>query len=325
MTIPTIDDIRSAAAQLRPYAVRTPLIESDRLNERLGGRVLLKLETLQRTGTFKFRGAFNKISRLSKSGTPGGVVAVSSGNHAQGVADAARMMGFKAAIVMPAQAPALKIARTKALGAEVILYDRETGDREAIFAAAARERGAVMVPPFDDPAIIAGQGTVGLELMAQADALGAVPDLVLVPCGGGGLVSGVSIAVHAANPATRVMAIEPEGFDDTTRSLASGRQESNERRGGSICDALLSPEPGVLTLATCLAQAVAGAVVSEQSVRAAMRYAFEDLKLVVEPGGAVGLAALLSGTVSLSGRTAVIVLSGGNVDPALFGEILRDG
>ena len=322
MTLPTIDDIRAAAAQIRPHAVVTPLIESNRLNDRLGGRVLLKLETLQRTGTFKFRGAYNKISRLSTGAHPGGVVASSSGNHAQGVADAARMMGFAAAIVMPAQAPALKLARTKALGAEVIAYDRDTDDREAIFARVARERNAVMVPPFDDPEIIAGQGTVGLEIMAQAGERGVVPDLVLVPCGGGGLVSGVSIAVHASHPASQIIAIEPEGFDDTARSLASGQRARNSRQGGSICDALLSPSPGVLTLAVCLAQSVAAATVSDRQVRDAVRYAFEELKLVLEPGGAVGLAALLSGAVPLNGRTAAVVLSGGNIDPALFAEIV---
>jgi len=323
MPLPTIDDIRAAAERLRPHAVRTPLLESNRLNDQLGGRVLLKLETLQRTGTFKFRGAYNKISRLSKVAHPGGVVAASSGNHAQGVADAARMMGLAAAIVMPSQAPALKIARTKALGAEVILYDRDSDDREAIFALVARERGAVMVPPFDDPEIMAGQGTVGLELMAQAEAMGALPDLVLAPCGGGGLISGVAIAVRAANPKAQVIAIEPYGFDDTTRSLASGRIESNARPSGSICDALLSPSPGKLTFAACRDQSVTGAVVSEQQVRQAMRFAFQELKLVVEPGGAVGLAALLSGTVPLNGQTVAVVLSGGNVDPGLFAEILN--
>ncbi len=322
MSLPTIEHIRAAAAQIRPHAVRTPLIESNRLNDRLGGRVLLKLEMLQRTGTFKFRGAYNKISRLSKAAHPGGVVAVSSGNHAQGVADAARMMGLRAAIVMPSQAPALKIARTKALGAEVIAYDRDTGDREAIFKQAAKERGAVMVPPFDDPEIIAGQGTVGLELMAQANDLGLMPDLVLVPCGGGGLVSGVAIAVHASDPGVHVIAIEPEGFDDTGRSLASGTRETNARHSGSICDALLSPSPGVMTFATCQAQSVSAASVSEAQVRDAVRYAYEELKLVVEPGGAVGLAALLSGVVPLNGRTAAVVLSGGNIDPGLFADII---
>ena len=323
MQLPTIDDIRSADRQIRPFAVVTPCVESERLNARVGGRVLLKLELLQRTGTFKFRGAFNKISRLAKDRHPGGVVAASSGNHAQGVADAARMMGLAAAIVMPAQAPALKIARTKALGADVITYDRDTEDREDISASLARARNAVMVPPFDDPEIIAGQGTVGLELMAQAEAAGCLPELVLVPCGGGGLVSGVAIAVRAANPAAQVTAVEPEGFDDTTRSLASGRRESNERRGGSICDALLSTSPGVLTLAACRAQSVTGMAVGEQAVREAVRYAFEELKLVVEPGGAVGLAALLSGKVQLKGRTAAVVLSGGNIDPKLFAEIIQ--
>ena len=325
MQPPTIDDIHAAAAQIKPYAFVTPLIESQRLNALLGGRVLLKLETLQRVGAFKFRGAYNKISRLSKQLNPGGVVACSSGNHAQGVADAAALMGLPAVIVMPADAPALKIARTKALGAEVVSYDRETGDRVAISERLCRELGAVMVPPFDDPLIMAGQGTAGLEIVAQAAALGARPELLLAPCSGGGLISGLAIAVRSQHPDCQVMAIEPEGFDDFTRSLASGKSETNSRKAGSICDALLSPEPGVITLAACLAERVTGAAVGEAQVRQAIRYAFEELKLVVEPGGAIALAAVLSRTVELEGRTAVVVLSGGNIEPKLFAEIIGGG
>ena len=322
MHLPTIDDIRAAAVRIRPLAVRTPLIESAALNARLGGRVLLKLETLQRVGAFKFRGAYNKISQLDKARYPGGVVACSSGNHAQGVADAAAICGFAAVIVMPNDAPAMKIARTRALGAEVVSYDRETGDRNAIAERIRDERHAAKVPPYDDPDIIAGQGTAGLEIVEQAAGMGARPDQVLVPCSGGGLVSGVATAIHASLPEAQIMAIEPEGFDDYTRSLASGRHEVNTRKGGSICDALLAEQPGVITFAACRRQRVTGRAVPEKDVRAAVRYAFENLKLVVEPGGAVGLAAVLFGAVPARGHTTVVILSGGNIDPGLFAEII---
>lgn len=322
MLPPTIEAIRAADARIRPYALRTPLIENAKLNERLGGRVLLKLETLQRVGAFKFRGAYNKISQIDKALHPGGVVASSSGNHAQGVADASALMGLPAVIVMPSDAPAMKIARTRRLGAEVVLYDREREDRMVIAERLQTERGAVMVHPFDDPDIIAGQGTAGLEIVEQLPAMAAVPDLVLVPCSGGGLLSGIAIAIHSRFPDCQVMSAEPEGFDDFARSLESGKRESNTRKSGSICDALLSEMPGEITFAACTQQAVRGVAVSEAEVRAAVRYAFEELKLVVEPGGAVAFAALLSGKAPLNGRTAVVVLSGGNIDPVLFAEIL---
>ena len=322
MHLPTIEDIRAAAIRIRPLAVRTPLIESAALNARQSGRVLLKLETLQRVGAFKFRGAYNKISQLDKAKYPGGVVACSSGNHAQGAADAAAICGFTAVIVMPNDAPAMKVARTRALGAEIVIYDRETEDRLGIAERIRDERHAAMVPPYDDFDIIAGQGTAGLEICEQAAAMEARPDQLLVPCGGGGLVSGVATAIHASLPDAQVLAIEPEGFDDYTRSLVSGRREHNARKGGSICDALLSQEPGVITFAACQRQHVSGRAVPETDVRAAVRYAFEELKLVVEPGGAVGLAALLSGAVPTRGRTTVVVLSGGNIDPGLFADII---
>ena len=322
MHLPTIDDIRAAAIRIRPLAVRTPLIESAALNARLGGRVLLKLETLQRVGAFKFRGAYNKISQLDKASFPGGIVACSSGNHAQGAADAAAICGFAAVIVMPNDAPAMKITRTKALGAEVVSYDRETEDRIAIAERIRDERHAAMVPPYDDPDIIAGQGTTGLEIAEQAAAMDARPNQVLVPCGGGGLVSGVATAIHASLPDAQIIAIEPEGFDDYTRSLLSGQHERNIRNGGSICDALLAQQPGMITFAACQRQRVTGCAVPETEVRAAVRFAFENLKLVVEPGGAVGLAALLMGAVPARGRTSVVILSGGNIDPGLFADII---
>jgi len=322
MLPPTIEAIRAADARIRPYALRTPLVENSRLNDKLGGRVFLKLETLQRVGAFKFRGAYNKISQIDKARNPGGVVASSSGNHAQGVADASALMGLPAVIVMPSDAPAMKIARTRRLGAEVVLYNRATEDRDGIAERLRVERGAVMVHPFDDPDIIAGQGTAGLEIAQQLEALGAVPDLLISPCSGGGLLSGLAIAVHSSFPDCQIMSVEPEGFDDMARSLASGKRESNTRKSGSICDALMAEMPGNLTFAACSQQSVRGVAVSEAEVREAIRYAFEELKLVVEPGGAVAFAALLCGRVPLNGRTAVVVLSGGNIDPALFADIL---
>ena len=324
MHIPTIEDLRDAARRIAPHAIRTPLVTSRALDERAGGRVFLKLETLQRIGAFKFRGAYNKISRIERAEWPGGVVACSSGNHAQGVAEAARLCGFKAAIVMPSDAPRIKIERTKALGAEVILYDREREDRQAIAERIGRERRAALVLPFDDPDIIAGQGTAGLEIMEDLGRQEARADAVLVPCSGGGLVSGIAIAVTAAVPEAKVISVEPEGFDDFARSLASGKRERNARMGGSICDALLTAEPGEIPLIIARKTMAPGLVVSEAEVRGAVRFAFEELKLVVEPGGAVALAALLSGRHQAAGKTTVIVLSGGNVDPALYGEIITE-
>src|SRR5690606_8854435 len=233
--LPTYDDVLSAAERLGALAVRTPPIAHPVLNERTAGRVLLKLETLQRVGAFKFRGAYNAISQLDKSRFTGGVVACSSGNHAQGVAAAAMICGMDALIVMPQDAPELKVARTKRYGAEVVSYDRETEDRDAIARDLCAERNAAFIPPFDHPAVIAGQGTVGLELMQQAQAMNALPDAVIAPCSGGGLVTGVGLAVKHANPKAEVYAVEPEGFDDLARSLDSGQRERNEKLSGSIC------------------------------------------------------------------------------------------
>jgi len=318
----TFADVRSAAERLAGHAVVTPLIESPALNERLGGRVLIKPETLQRVGAFKFRGAYNRLSRLSPAERTGGVVAFSSGNHAQGVALAARLLGLPCLIVMPADAPKVKVEATRGYGAEVSFYDRAKDDREALAAAAAAERGAVVVPAFDDPFIIAGQGTAGLEIAAQAKALGAPIDLLLGPVGGGGLMSGVSLAIRALSPATQLYGVEPAGFDDTRRSLEAGERRGAPPAPRSLCDALESPMPGKLTFPILRAHLAGVVTAADAEVAEAMRYAFGTLKLVVEPGGAVALAALLTGKLDLAGRTAAIILSGGNVDPELFARVL---
>ncbi len=320
---PTLADIEDAARQIAGMAVRTPLLESPVLNERLGGRLLIKAEPLQRTGSFKFRGAYNRISRLDDREKKGGVVTYSSGNHAQGVAAAARMLGIPAVILMPADAPAIKVRNTLAYGAEVIHFYRYTENREARGAAVCAERGAILVPPYEDPYIIAGQGTVGLEIAEQAAALGAALDAVLVCCGGGGLTAGTATAIAGKLPKVPVYAVEPEGFDDTTRSLRSGRLESNDPASRSICDALLAPTPGELTFSINHRLLAGGIAVSDDDARRAMATAFADLKLVVEPGGAVALAAVLSGKFPIAGKTVAVVCSGGNVDPEIFIAALR--
>jgi threonine dehydratase len=284
--------------------------------------MLLKAENLQRVGAFKFRGAYNAISQIDRKLHPGGVVACSSGNHAQGVACAAELCGMPAVIVMPSDAPALKRQRTEAYGAEVVGYDRNTEDREAIAMAIADERKAAFVHPFDDPRVIAGQGTVGLELMEQAAALGHTPEAVLVCCSGGGLASGISLAVKAANPASTIHTVEPDGFDDFARSLQSGHHETNDRTSGSICDALMSETPGRITLSIALENMAPGLTVTDDEARAAMRFAYHDLKMVLEPGGAVALAAVLHGKIPTQGRTVACILSGGNVDPADYARII---
>lgn len=322
--IPTIDDVVDARGRLKGQAVVTPLLESPALNARVKGRVLIKAENLQRTGSFKFRGAWNCISRLTAETARGGVVAYSSGNHAQGVAAAAALMKLPALIVMPTDTPEIKKANTRSYGAEVVTYDRVRENREEIAQKIANERGAVIVPPFEHPQIIAGQGTTGLELVEQAAERGAKLDAVLAPVSGGGLIAGISLAVKARSPATQIHSVEPEGFDDHARSLASGKRERNAKASGSICDALLSPQPGELTFAVNQSRLGTGLVVSEAEVRRAVAFAFQHLKLVIEPGGAVGLAAVLSGKIATEGRTIALIASGGNVDPALFAEILLE-
>ena len=322
MDIPTIDAIADADVRIRPYASETPLLEWGLLNEKLEGRILCKAEQLQRTGSFKFRGAYNRVSRIDREAFPGGVVACSSGNHAQGVAEAARLCGVDAVIVMPSDAPKVKIARTSHSGAEIVFYDRDTEDRNAIARDLCEKLKADFVAPFEDPLVIAGQGTAGLEMTRQAKALGTGIDAVLVPVSGGGLAAGVGIAVKHTFPDAQIYCVEPKGFDDYRRSLAAGTRQRNDGTGRSICDALLMPEPGELTFAINKDLLTGGLTVSDSDVRHAMAYAWRDMKLTVEPGGAVALAALLSGAFEAKGRTVAIVLSGGNVDPHLFADVI---
>jgi threonine dehydratase len=322
--LPVFADIELAAKRIQGEAVLTPLLENVKLNALTGGRVFMKAECLQRTGSFKFRGAWNCISKLDPAKNKGGVVAFSSGNHAQGVAAAAQLRGIPALIVMPEDTPEIKKANTKSYGAEVVTYDRATESREEIANGYVAKRGAVLVPPFEHADIIAGQGTSGLEIIAVLEGLGVVLDDMLVNCSGGGLTAGIALAFAEKSPKTKVHSVEPEGFDDYARSLRSGVREKNPRSAGSICDALLSPQPGEMTFAMNRGRLAEGYVVSEAEVRHAVRFAFETLKLVVEPGGAAGLAAVLSGKLATKDRNIGIVLSGGNVDPALFADILTE-
>jgi threonine dehydratase len=316
--VPTAADVEAAAKRIAGNAVLTPLLESPLLNARVGGRLLIKAEPLQRTGSFKFRGAYNRLSQLTPEQRRCGVVAYSSGNHAQGVAYAAKLLGIPAVIVMPADAPAIKVRNTKAYGAEVVHFDRHKEDREAIGGRIAAERGAVVVPPYDDPDIIAGQGTVGLEIAEQARAIGAKLDAVIANSSGGGLIAGIALAIAAKSPGTEIFCAEPAGLDDHARSLKSGRRESNDPAARSFCDALLAATPGEITFAVNSRLLKGGLAVGDDEVRQAMAAAFTDLKLVVEPGGACGLAAALTGKLPVAGRTIAVVCSGGNVDPDTF-------
>jgi threonine dehydratase len=321
--LPTYSDIEAAAARLAGLALVTPLLESHDLNARAGGRLLIKPENLQRTGSFKFRGACNKIRTLmAGSRPPRHVVAFSSGNHAQGVAAAAQVADIGATIVMPADAPAIKIANTRGYGAEVVLYDRYREEREALAARIAQERQAAIVRPYDDPDIIAGQGTVGREIGEQIRSRGLAPDVLLAPCGGGGLIAGTALGVKHAFPACAVYSVEPAGFDDTARSLAAHGRVSNAPGARTICDALMAASPGALTFALNRRLLAGGLAVTDDEALAAMEYGFRLLKLVAEPGGAVALAAALAGKIDLKGKTAVIVISGGNVDPAMFARAI---
>jgi threonine dehydratase len=315
-------DIDAAAKVIAPFAVRTPLLSSPALNARVGANVFLKPELLQRTGSFKFRGAFNKLSSIPESKRSGGVVAFSSGNHAQGVAAAAQILKMQATIVMPADAPVSKVERTKSYGAEVVLYDRDREDREAIAGAIAEKRGATLVKPYDDPFIIAGQGTAGREIAEDMAALGITPDIVVAQASGGGLIAGISTAVKAKFPHTKMIVAEPKDYDDHALSLRAGKREAHHAKHRTICDALMAEMPGEITFAINGKLLAGGVAASDEEVGAAMAFAFRELKLVVEPGGAVGLAALLSGRLEARGENVVIVLSGGNVDADLYAKLI---
>jgi threonine dehydratase len=315
-TPPTFADVQAAAARIAPYAVRTPLVESWQLNELTGGRVFLKLETLQRTGSFKFRGACNRLAMIPQDQRARGVVAFSSGNHAQGVAAAARLFAMPAVIVMPKDAPRPKIEGTRAYGATIVAYDRMREDREAIAAAICAERGAVLVKPFDDAGIIAGQGTVGLEIAAAARHLGITLDDVLTPCSGGGLVSGTALGLSGSG--AKVHSVEPENFDGMKRSLEAGRRVQAPGGKLSIADALMAPIPGAVVFDVAKDLLAPGFAVSDAELERAVVFAARKLKLLVEPGGAAGLAALLAGRLETKGKTIAVVLSGGNAE---FGQI----
>ena len=314
-------DIEAAAERLSDIVVRTPLITSHRLDEIAGGTVLLKPECLQRTGSFKIRGAYNLLSQLSPEQANKGVVAFSSGNHAQGVAAAGTMLGIETTIVMPEDAPLAKIENTRRLGGTTVLYDRYKGDRESIAREIAAERGCEVVPSFDHEDIIIGQGTVGLEIMQQCGELGLSPDQVLINCSGGGLSAGCAVAIRALSERTDVRTVEPEGFDDTARSLVAGQRERNETAATSICDSLLVEIPGKITFDINRNLLGPGLVVTDEEVRDAMRFAFRQLKLVIEPGGSAALAAVLSAKSDTRDKVTVVVLSGGNVDVDLFASI----
>lgn len=320
----SLADIEAARARLAGIATRTPLLPATDLGASLGARVFVKAECLQRTGSFKFRGAYNRVSMIADADRVRGVVACSSGNHAQGVAAAAALYGVPATIVMPRDAPATKIARTRRLGADVVLYDRETDDREAIANAIAARNGATFIHPYDDPGVMAGQGTVGLEVSDDLAALGLVPDIVLVPASGGGLTAGVSVAIHSAAPQAAIATCEPAGFDDHARSLAAGTRQKNPAVTGSVCDALMAQTPGRITFAVNSRHLSGGHALGDDEALAAVAYAARELKIVVEPGGAVGLAALLCGRVDAAGKTVVIVASGGNIDDHVLAQALQD-
>ena len=320
--VPTIDDIRAAAVRIAPHAQVTPLLTSPALDARAGGLVLLKAEVLQHTGSFKLRGALNRLLQLTDDERSRGVVAYSSGNHAQAVAYSATLLGLRSVIIMPKDAPALKIERTRAFGGEVVLYDRYTEDRVAIGGAIAAEHGLTIVPPFEDAHIVAGQGTLGLEALTQATAMGYTPDTLLVCCGGGGLTAGCAIAAESVSPSTVVHPCEPAEFDDTARSLRLGYRVGNEPGKRSICDAIVTEIPGEFTVSINQPRVGAGLTVTDDEVLAAIAFAVRELKLVVEPGGAAALAALLAGKIETAGRTTLVVVTGGNIDPAMLSRAI---
>ena len=321
----TVSDIEAAARRLDGIALRTPLIRNDELDRIAGGKVLVKAENMQVAGSFKIRGAYNLMSQLTSEDAKRGVVAFSSGNHAQGVAMAGGLLGISTAIVMPEDAPRAKMDNTKRLGGEVITYDRYSEDREALARDLAEQRGARLVPSYDHDHIIAGQGTVGLEIAEQANEHGLALDQALINCGGGGLSSGSAVALKARFPAISLRTVEPEAFDDTARSIASGERQQVAAGSHSICDSLLADSPGRLPFEIHSHLFDSGLVVSDDEVRAAMRFAFRQFKLVVEPGGAVSLAAVLSGKLETADKTTAIVLSGGNVDFDVFASIQSEG
>ncbi|MFD2207098.1 threonine ammonia-lyase [Kiloniella antarctica] len=321
--LPNFDDVLDAQKKLLGKAVKTPLLENAALNELTGGRIFLKSEVQQHTGSFKFRGAYNFICRLNSQQKKQGLISYSSGNHAQGVAYAAKLLGVKATIIMPSDAPVIKINNTRGFGAEVILYDRFNEDREVIGNQIIAKTNAILIPPYDHPYIIGGQGTCGLEIIEQVKEHGIQLDAAVICCGGGGLTSGSALAIKKLSPQTKVYSAEPKGFDDTARSISTGRRESVSPEARSICDAVLTPTPGEITFAINRELIEKGLVVSDDEVRRAVSFAFNTLKLVVEPGGAVALAAIIYQRIKTRKKAIALTLSGGNVDPSRFIECLE--
>lgn len=317
MDLPAHADVLAARTRIESRVVRTPMLRNPRLDEITGGTILLKPEPLQRTGSFKFRGATNAILQLNEAQRAAGVVTHSSGNHGQAVACAAQAAGIKATVFMPEDAPRIKRESTERWGATIRTYNRVTDDREGMTRAFAAETGATLVPPFDHPHVMAGQGTLALELFDDAKAAGLSMDSLLVCCGGGGLIAGCALAMEGVSPATKVYCVEPDGWDDTARSLAAGERVP-AAKGSMLCDALLANTPGKLTFEVNRHRLAGGVAVTDAEVFAAMQFAFLNLKIVVEPGGAVCLAALLAGKFDARGKVVGAVISGGNVDPAVF-------
>lgn len=318
LAAPVLDDVEDAARALTGAAIETPLLENAEVNDGLSGRLLIKAETAQRTGSFKFRGAFNRIRQLDDASRARGVIAYSSGNHAQAVACAARMVGTKSLIIMPGDAPSNKMTRTRDLGAEIVIYDREIEAREEVAERISGERNLVMVPPNEDLRVLAGAGTMALELIHQASARDVVLDVVLVPCGGGGLTAATAIVFRALSPSTKVFGVEPELFDDTLRSLEVGRRVPNPKGRRTICDAIMTDIPGELTFSINRELLSGVLTVSDDDARFAMKVAFDQFKIVIEPGGAVGLAAVLRRKVNIEGKTIAVIATGGNVDSTSF-------
>lgn len=322
MRLPFFEDVLAARERLAGRVVRTPMLRNPVLDAALGGTVLVKPEPLQRTGSFKLRGATNRIAQMSEAERKRGVVTFSSGNHGQACAAAGKMFGAPVTVVMPSDAPSIKVESTRRWGAQILRYDREKDDREAIGARLCEERGATLVPPYDDADVIAGQGTAALELIEDAKQAGLRLDALFVCTGGGGLLAGSALAVEGAGKGAAVIAVEPAGHDDHARSFAAKERQRNAPGGSTLCDALLAPTPGELTFTVNLGRVHGAAVVPDSDVLRAMRFAFDHLKLVVEPGGAVALAAALYGNVSLKDAVVGVIVSGGNVDPAVFSRAL---
>jgi threonine dehydratase len=320
LSIPSPEDVLDARCKLAGVAVKTPVLRSERLDRLVGASVHIKCENLQKTGAFKFRGAYNCLSRLDRQAYPGGVVAYSTGNHGQAIATVGRMLSIPATIVMPNDAPAVKIKKARENGAEIVLYDRNRQSREEIAAQIAAKSPVAVVPPGDNPLIIAGQGTAVVEALVQIGA--ADVTTILVPCGGGGLAAGTCLAAEAAHSRAEVWAVEPEGFDDTRRSLASGNRQVNPALSGSLCDALLAPTPAELPFTINRERLSRVLTVSDEDVLRAIRFAYDELRLVTEPGGVIALASVLHSPELVRGRNVLIVVSGGNVDPGVFKQAL---